>query len=337
MITAARALQPCSAFDDEALARAAIEAREEQLRDPAFYPQTDDRRAPLAVITAHFNWSGYRRPVLNLLRFLREMDYQGIPVYGMELHLEGTKPLMARNHRWLCLEVGPENLLWQKEPMLNRIAREVPRHIPCIAAIDADVHFTNPRWAERSVRELEVTPAIQPFAEAVWGDEWGRAQMIRSCSARHGLNLDWQSHPGFAWVFRREFFETGPGFYPWSVTGAGDTVTATGLLDVTRFSSTEKAIGELNLFNGVADDWIARAKGFMGDSPVGWVEGQIWHEWHGDRKDRQYVNRHVIMEQVDALKHVRLNASGILEWTDAAPPDARAGMAHYFDTRREDG
>ena len=110
MITAARAIQPCSAFDDEALARAAIEAREEQLRDPAFYPQTDDRHAPLAVITAHFNWSGYRRPVLNLLRFLREMDYHGIPVYGMELHLEGTKPLMARNHRWLCLEVGSENL-----------------------------------------------------------------------------------------------------------------------------------------------------------------------------------------------------------------------------------
>ena len=121
-------------LEDAAAARAArARAR------AAFYPQSDDRHAPLAVITAHFNWSGYRRPVLNLLRFLREMDYQGIPVYGMELHLEGTKPLMARNHRWLCLEVGPENLLWQKEPMLNRIAREVPRHIPCIAAIDADL------------------------------------------------------------------------------------------------------------------------------------------------------------------------------------------------------
>lgn len=336
MITATRSLKPRRPLSDGGMDRAAIEAREDQLRDPAFYPQSDDRHAPLAVITAHFNWSGYRRPVLNLLRFLREMDYQGIPVYGMELYLAGTTPLMARNHRWLCLEVGPENLLWQKEPMLNRIAREVPRHIPCIAAIDADVHFTNPRWAESTVQVLAGTPVLQPFSVAVWGDESGRPEMTRTCAARHGLSSEWTTHPGFAWAFRREFFDE-VGFYPWSVTGAGDTATATGLLDVQMFPSTEKAIGRLNLTNGVADEWIQRAKAFMGDRAAGWVEGQVWHEWHGTRKDRQYVHRHVIMDQIDVLEHVRLNAAGILEWTDAAPADAREGLAHYFDTRREDG
>lgn len=314
----------------------AIEAREDELRDPAFYPKTDDRHAPLAVITAHFNWSGYRRPVLNLLRFLREMDYQGIPVYGMELYLAGTKPLMARNHRWICVEVGPENLLWQKEPMLNRIAREVPEHIPCIAAIDADVHFANPRWAELSVRKLEETPVIQPFSVAVWGDESGRPELSRTCSAKHGLGNDWASHPGFAWAFRRDFFDE-VGLYPWSVTGAGDTATATGLLDIQMFLGTERAIGRLNIENGVADNWIGRAKAFMGDCAAGWVEGQIWHEWHGSRKDRQYVHRHVIMDKIDVLEHVRLDSNGILEWTDAAPRDAREGLAHYFGTRREDG
>jgi len=336
MIAAARTPKPHRATAPAVVDLTAVEESEDRLRDPAFYPRTDDRFADLAVITVHFNWSGYRRPVLNLLRFLREMDYQGIPVYGMELYLAGTKPLMARNHRWLCVEVGPEHLLWQKEPMLNRIAREVPGHIPCIAAIDADVHFTNPRWAELSVRALGETPAIQPFSEAVWGNEWGRAEMTRSCAARHGLTMDWNTHPGFAWAFRREFFDE-VGFYPWSVTGAGDTVTATGLLDVHRFPSTEKAIGELNLGNGVADTWIAKAKAFMDGRAAGWIDGQVWHEWHGTRKDRQYVHRHVIMDKVDVLEHVRLNAAGILEWTATAPQDAREGLAHYFDTRREDG
>lgn len=310
--------------------------RENSLRDPAFFPKTDDRFAELAVITAHFNWSGYRRPVANLLRFLREMDYCGIPVYGMELYRSGTEPLMARNHRWLCLEVGPDQILWQKEPMLNRIVREIPRHIRAIAAVDADIHFSNPRWAELSVRALETTPAIQPFSEAVWGDERGRAELVRVCSARHGLSTAWNTHPGFAWAFRREFFDA-VGFYPWSVTGAGDTVTATGLLGIERFSSTDKAIGDLNLANGVADEWIARAQDFMGGKSAGWIDGQVWHEWHGTRRDRQYVHRHVIMDQIDAREHVRLNADGILEWTDQAPKDARAALAHYFDTRREDG
>lgn len=316
--------------------REALEAREDQLRDPAFYPRTDDRFAQLAVITAHFNWSGYRRPVLNLLRFLREMDYQSIPVYGMELYLRGTEPLMARNHRWICVEVGPENLLWQKEPMLNRIAREVPLHIPHIAAVDADVHFTNPHWADLSAKVLESTPVIQPFSVAVWGDESGRPEMTRTCAAKHGLSSEWTTHPGFAWAFRREFFEE-VGFYPWSVTGAGDTATATGLLDVRMFPSTEKAIGRLNLANGIADEWIGRAKAFMGFCSAGWVEGQVWHEWHGSRKDRQYVHRHVIMDKIDVTEHVRLNLDGILEWTEDATQEAREGLAYYFNTRREDG
>lgn len=315
---------------------AVIEKWEDELRDPAFYPQTDDRFADLAVITAHFNWSGYQRPVLNLLRFLREMDYEGIPVYGMELYLTGTKPLMARNHRWICVEVGPENLLWQKEPMLNRIASEVPRHIPCIAAIDADIHFSNPRWAEMSAKALERNPAIQPFTQAIWSNESGRVEMTRSCAARHGMTMEWNTHPGFAWAFRREFFDE-VGFYPWSITGAGDTVTATGLLHVQRFPSTEKAIGELNLRNGIADEWISRAKDFMGDLAAGWVDGQVWHEWHGSRRDRQYVHRHMIMNRIDVPEHVQLNATGILEWTEAAPQEAREALAYYFAARKEDG
>lgn len=335
MIAVSRTSNPRLAVS-KPLDLASIEERENDLRDPAFFPRTDDRSADLAVITAHFNWSGYQRPVLNLLRFLREMDYQGIPVYGMELYLAGTVPLMARNHRWICVEVGPENLLWQKEPMLNRIAREVPRHIPCIAAVDADVHFTNPRWAEMSVKTLALTPVIQPYSVAVWGSESGRAEMSRLCAAKHGLTGEWTTHPGFAWAFRREFFDE-VGFYPWSVTGAGDTATATGLLDVQRFVSTENAIGELNILNGVADGWIAKAKDFMCGCQAGWVEGQIWHEWHGSRKDRQYVHRHVIMNKIDVREHVRLDHRGILEWTDAAPPDAREALTHYFASRREDG
>lgn len=315
---------------------ARAEALEDSLRDPAFHPRTDDRDAELAVIVAHFNWPGFQRPVANLLRFLREMDLAGIPVYGMEIHRAGTEPLMKRNHRWLCLEAREEHILWQKEPMLNRIARNVPEHIRFIAAVDPDIHFTNPRWAEASVRALDSTPAIQPFSEAVWAGRNGRAELTRVCSARHGLSREWSTHPGFAWAFRREFFDQ-VGFYVWSVTGAGDTVTATGLLDVPMFQSTENAIGRLNLDSGIADEWFDAARRFMGGERAGWVGGQVWHEWHGSRQDRQYVHRHAVMNRVDVLDHVRLNDDGILEWTESARPEDRQALASYFDTRREDG
>lgn len=311
-------------------------ALEDDLRDPAFHPATDDRRSELAVIVAHFNWSGFERPVANLLRFLREMDLAGVPVYGMELYRAGTEPLMRRNHRWLCVEATDDNILWQKEPMLNRIAKHVPGHIRYLAAVDPDIHFTNPGWAEESVRALQSTPAIQPFSDAVWAGRNGRVEMVRSCAARHGITEEWSTHPGFAWVFRREFFER-LGFYVWSVTGAGDTVTATGLVGMPRFKFTARAIGAMNVASGIADEWFDAAESFMGGERAGWIDGQVWHEWHGARQDRQYVHRHVVMGRIDVLDHVRLNDAGILEWTESARTDDRLALASYFDARREDG
>ena len=313
------------------------ELMESAIRDPAMHPRADDRDAPLAVITVYWNFPGFRRPASNLLRFLRDLDCQGIPVYGMELHLRGAPSLMRANPRWLCLEIGEENILWQKEAMFNRIAREVPPDIPCIAAMDCDIRFERPDWARRSVEALASTPAVQPFTLAVWTDECGRAKMTRSCSARDGLSAAWHTHPGFAWVYRREFFD-GPGYYPWCVVGGGDTANADALLDPDLFPSTERAVGTVNLRNGLYGRWAAEVQAFMGGERPGWVEGQVWHEWHGDWRSRQYVDRHKgVMETFDATLHTRLAPSGLLEWTDEAPERYREKLRNYFDNRKEDG
>lgn len=309
---------------------------EDEIRDPAFHPRADERFADLAVVTCHWNFAGYNRPVLNLLRFLREMDYQGIPVYGVELYMAGTDPLMERNPRWHCFEIGDENILWQKESVLNWIARQVPPHIGCIAAIDADVHFENPNWAKHSVAALERTPVIQPFSVAVWGGENGRPEMTRTCAAQHGLTKEWKTHPGFAWAFRREFFEE-VGFYPWAVTGAGDTATATGVLGIEMFSATELAIGHLNIASGIYRKWAEKAARFMGRNRAGWIDGCVWHEWHGSRQDRRYLHRHHIMRSIDAARHVGEEGNGILVWTKEAPKEIREQVREYFHSRREDG
>ncbi len=310
---------------------------EEAIADPAMFPRTDGDDAQLAVVTAYWNFAGYQRPSANLLRFLREMDFQGIPVYGMEILIPGSTPLMRSNRRWLCVEIAEENIIWQKEPMLNRIAKEVPGHIPCIAALDSDIHFEAPDWAQRCVDALESTPAIQPFTLVVRGGENGRVEMTRVCAAKAGLNREWTTNPGFGWAFRREFFE-GPGFYPWAVTGGGDTATASGLLDIEPFAAIERSIGPVNLSNGVYSRWKAQVRRFLDGTSPGWIEGSAWHEWHGDRKHRRYVERHrEIMETFDASRHVRLDENGLLAWTEAAPDGYREKMRSYFSTRHEDG
>lgn len=306
--------------------------------DPALSPTAPTEGAEIAVVTCHWNFAGYRTPTRNLLRFLREMDAAGIPVYGMELHLPGDEPAMAANPRWTVAELGPDQILWQKEAAMNRVALSVPDHIPCIAAVDADLRFEDPAWAGKTVAALRSSPAAQPFTEAVWVDESGRVDLRRACCARDGLDGRWRTHPGFAWAFRREFFVSGPGFYPWCISGAGDTASAAGLLGVDPTAVALAAFGPRNLGPGrAATRWLAAAEGYMDGRGPGWVEGRVWHEWHGSRADRRYVERHRHMRHVEVGRHIEMGDDGLLRWTAAATRAMREGVARYFHQRKEDG
>lgn len=308
-----------------------------QANDRAFLPKAKVEGAPLAVIACHFNWGGFKRPVYNLLRFLRQMDQQGIPVFGVEAVKPGDTSIMRGNPRWKVVDVTRKGIVWQKEALLNEAAKLVPKSIPNIAPIDPDIAFDNPRWVEKSVAALEKTPVIQPFREAVWTDEDGRPNLVRYSATHSGIDRSWNGHPGFAWAMNRSFFED-VGFYPYSVTGAGDTVTATSILGTDFvFSVTRKAIGQKNFENGVYHEWRKRCREWMGDAVPGYIPGAVWHEWHGHRKDRQYANRHALLENFDALSDLRIHEDGWLEWTDQANPRMVVGVLNYFTRRKEDG
>jgi len=292
---------------------------------------------PLAVLTCHFNFAGHTRPVQNLRRFIRQIERDGVPVFGCEAVAPGSEAVMAGHPRWRVFEVSNHGVLWQKEALLNAAARLVPDEIPFLAAVDADVWFDNPRWAEESVAVLEEFPAMQPFEHCFWTDRHGGTQLIRESSAKAGLDTSWRGHPGFAWAFHRSFFDE-VGFYPWAVLGSGDTSTCSGLLDTDLMPTIQRGIGLVNLSNGVYDEWRQRARAWIGESPCGWIRGGVWHEWHGDRRDRKYAQRtEIVAEAFDARRDVRLTDEGWLEWTRYAHPALMSRVATYFLERKEDG
>ena len=308
--------------------------------DPALAPAAPTE-VPLAVVTCHFNWVGYSRPRQNLRRFLREMDYNGIPVYGVEIVMPEQTSLMEGNPHWKVVEADPRrHLLWQKEAVLNLAAGLVPATVPFIAAVDADVRFGRRDWAALSVEALEQVPVIQPFGEAVWTDRDGAVELRRIAAACRGLPADWSAHPGFAWAFRRDFFSTGPGFYPWCITGAGDVALAAGLMGL-GIANLPKGgalgIGKRNLANGIASQWMDAALDWMGGMRPGWIDGQIWHEWHGSRDDRRYLERHRLLENVEVGRHLRIDDDGLVAWTSRATEAMRRLSAEHFRDRREDG
>jgi hypothetical protein len=310
--------------------------RIDAVADRAFYPRASVNGAPLAVVACHFNFAGFKRNVSNLLRFLREMDMAEIPVFGVEAIAPGTAGTMTRNSRWRTVGVNRRGLMFQKEALLNAAVRMVPEDIPYIAVVDADVRFDSTDWRDRAVAQLAQTPAIQPFHGCIWTDEAGRVERSRRAAAAAGLDSTWIGHPGFAWAFERSFFDE-VGLYPWAVTGSGDTALTVGLMDleIETFQICRNAVGRLNfkLFRA----WKDRAQEWLAGRVVGFIEGDVWHEWHGTWDDRQYAPRHELMAKIDVQKDCRMTEAGWIEWTDAAPPQVSVAMANYFRSRKEDG
>jgi hypothetical protein len=304
--------------------------------DPAYAPTANSGTAKLAVIACNFNFANYKRPQHNLLRFLRQMDAAGVPVYGIELVKVGQSALMEGNPNWKIVQGTDRSLLWQKEVLMNNAARLVPSHIKYIAAVDTDVAFMNPRWVEDTVEALKEHKVVQPFARCVWTDEIGLPNLTRESCAKAGLSEKWNGHPGFAWAARRDFF-LDVGFYPYALLGAGDTVTAVGTLGIEMLPSSRAAVGMPNMTNGVLGEWMARARHYMGDTKLGYVDGDLWHEWHGDRKNRAYHTRAEIIKDMDILNDVRMNSLGFLEWTKQADNGMILKVAEYFKGRKEDG
>ncbi len=307
--------------------------------DPAFRPYAPAHLAGMAVVTCHYNFADYDTPARNLLRFLREMDSAGLPVYGMEIHRDGAAPLMQGSPRWVCQSVDDRAHLWQKEAALNAVVAALPAEVTAVALVDADVRFERGDWAAASLRALAAgAPAVQPFTEAVWTDARGRPELRRIAAAARRIDRHWHSHPGFAWVIAREFWTRGPGLYPWCLTGAGDVALALGLgcadpVDLAQIY--ELATGEKNA--ALAGDWLGEARLWLDGRECSAVPGRVWHEWHGSRADRRYLERHAVNARVDIERHVRLDERGLLRWARRAPKGAIEAVASYFHQRREDG
>jgi hypothetical protein len=71
---------------------------------------------------------------------------------------------------------------------------------------------------------------------------------------------------------------------------------------------------------------------------MGFVQGAANHLWHGEMKDRRYLERNeVLIKTLDPSTHLTRADNGLLTWTPAAPFGLRYAIRSHFANRREDG
>lgn len=284
-----------------------------------------DPRTSTAIITTHFNpWDRQR---------LRDTYTEWAAALGHPhqcVELAFGEPETPAS---VAISGNRQNCLWQKERLINLAISRLPAEVEYVAWIDHDLIFDNPHWLDIGIDMIRRgVDCVQLFSEVAYQERDGSVSR-----RRRGSVAAWQtsgeigdSAPGGAWMASRAWLDKVGGLYDRNICGGGD---ATFLHAVTKCKTTyiDRQAPRLR------DDCLAYAERVS--ASVGYVPGAVRHLWHGDRANRQYLSRDEILvaADFDPVRHLRINADGILELTEAAPAGLADQIAEYFANRRDDG
>lgn len=307
------------------------------------------------VVTMISNPMRFTRRYELFLQFREYMKKQGVYIWVAEVQ-DGNRPFVCTdpsNPRDLQLRC--ETQIWVKENALNLAIQRFPSDWKYVAWIDADIEFLRNDWMQETIHELQMHKVVQMWSTAVDLDSYGNvlsdkvSQSFMSKYAKSGYvfpekwikdpkkfgqyqAIEW--HPGFAWAATREAINGMGLLMDRAVVGAGDRHMALALVGMAEHSFHPQAPAAYKKY---VLDWQERCQVHIRKN-VGYVDGMIYHKFHGRKSLRNYYGRWQIINgnDYDPFYDLRTNYQGVLELDDYAKPKLRDQIRHYFSTRNED-
>jgi hypothetical protein len=305
----------------------------------------------LWAITAYFNPARYARRLANYRVFRQHL---AVPLVAVELAFDGEFQL-ARGDADLLIQLRGTDLMWQKERLLNVALEALPPSCRNVAWLDCDIVFASDDWAARAERKLEEIPLLQPFRQARYLTEEAAVGAFRpedaksdrfsiaSLSASGVPVTGWLIEPGgrrplpavgLAWAARRPVLERHR-FYDACIIGGGDRAI------IAAADGTPREFAESRHMQGsFLGHYLRWASSFRteGADANGFIEGEVFHLWHGTTRNRAYTDRHEGLSRFafDPLRDIALSENGTWRW-NSDKPEMHAYVRDYLLSRREDG
>jgi hypothetical protein len=307
----------------------------------------------LWAVTSFFNPLNYKSRLTTYRTF---KEHLRVPLIAVELSYGGSFELRGDDADIVVQLVG-RDVLWQKERLLNLALRSLPPECDAVAWLDADVIFASDDWPARAQAALERFRIIQLFSERCnlaqgatrSGADWSPLELtapsvgytIATGKLEPGILGVAGSYVtggptnGLAWAARRSLLDR-HGLYDAHVLGQGDRAIVCAA--VAKF-----------------DDWVlaaaanrrqeqhyrAWAEPFFADvaKGIGFIDGRIFHLWHGDAKARTLRTPHYRdfgKFSFDPFNDIAVDANGCWRW-NSVKPEMHRYVADFFAFRKEDG
>lgn len=302
----------------------------------------------LWAVTAYFNPLRYATRLANFRAFRERLS---LPLLAVELGFDGVFDLGPGDADLLLRRTG-RDVLWHKELLLNEAVRALPASCTKVAWLDADIVFADPGWSGALEALLERHRLVQAFtrfrrlgpeepipaAGARPADGSSLAHLMReglvpdSHFRIAGSSFRYGYSPGLAWAARRGEIEA-IGFYELLILGSGDRALLSAACGRQQDFVVRLGMNERQARHYLA--WADRAAAWA-EGDVAALPGDICHLWHGDVRDRAYVERYQQLAEhdFDPEHDVAREEGGGLVWASEKPA-LHAFVRSYFERRRE--
>lgn len=328
---------------------------------PSEFHRPDIVRQPLYVISPVFNPQRYRTRWKLYMDFCKYVLSQNEAIlitiecsFGEREHV--FKESISDRH--FIIHTHSSQEIWLKENLINLAISRIPSDAKYIAWVDADITFARPDWVGETIQKLQHYDYVQMFSEAhdmthnfevltthksfMWcyknlGIKSLYNQKNKSIKAK-GMKSSGDGHywhPGYAHACRIDLINKVGGLIDWGILGGGDTFMCYALIGELRARNMPNSLGP----SGVLwlGEWERRAEQFIKRN-VGYVDGTIYHAWHGAKKNRGYYDRGQILTNAkfDPVKDLKKDFQGLWQIN----PDnivLRDDARKYFSLRNEDG
>ena len=306
----------------------------------------------LWAITSYFNPVSYRSRRENYRLFRERLS---VPIVTVELAY-GSDFELGEGDADVLIQLRGGDVLWQKERLLNLAVEALPPDCTKVAILDCDILFGNEDWPERTSQLLDRAAIAHLYSDMHYlpagatsgspGTTFAEPKRVSIIAAvLSGLDaeacLEAGNGPragkfgtGLAWGARRELLER-HSLYDAFILGGADRAMLAGLYGCFDHLVRRHRLNDAELSHFKV--WAEPFRQSVGGA-IGFLEGDIFHLWHGALADRRWYSRYEPMSrfQFNPFEDIGLTEHGLWRWS-TDKPDLHAYVREHFVLRREDG
>jgi hypothetical protein len=307
----------------------------------------------MRVVTSYFNPVKSHRRLANYRTFRSRLD---APLLTVELSFDGQFELTSADADHL-IQLSGGDVMWQKERLLNIALSAMPDDVENVAWIDCDVVFESRNWPQAAEKALKSDSIIQLFSEVRYLDrcstdklefntipEWVRSSagsqlqsgefkdvcLLKPVHAG-APKIPWPAN-GFAFAAKKSVI-CDSRFYDHGILDGNDILFLCAIYGEFEIAMERLKHNEMQRRHYLA--WARRARESFGGR-VGYIPGTIYHLWHGDLVNRNYMGRHELMAGFDPNRDIRHAPNGAWTWSNPQS-ELATKVKSYFRGRKEDG